>query len=151
MPRAGRIRAERCSSGGGRFAECGRRRQAPRKQHAGYRPLAGNGEEEQAEKLGQNSRGRCAGGAEGRDQDRIRGQVHGHGDQHLNKHDPRPAYIFDDAVNNSIVKPDFPIPVENLAWMQDQMVQLGQIPKGGDINKVISAEIGAEALKRVGK
>jgi ABC-type nitrate/sulfonate/bicarbonate transport system substrate-binding protein len=65
--------------------------------------------------------------------------------------DPRPAYIFDDAVDNKIVKPDFPIPVENLAWMQDQMVQLGQIPKGGDINKVISAEIGAEALKRVGK
>jgi NitT/TauT family transport system substrate-binding protein len=65
--------------------------------------------------------------------------------------DPRPAYIFDDAVDNGIVKPDFPIPVENLAWMQDQMVQLGQLPKAGDMNKVISAEIGAEALKRVGK
>jgi len=65
--------------------------------------------------------------------------------------DPRPAYIFDDAVDNGIVKPDFPIPIENLAWMQDQMVQLGQIPKAGDINKVLSAEIGAEALKRIGE
>jgi NitT/TauT family transport system substrate-binding protein len=63
--------------------------------------------------------------------------------------DPRPAYIFDDAVNNGIVKPDFPIPVENLAWMQDQMVQLGQIPKAGDIAKIVSPEIRAEAAKRV--
>jgi len=65
--------------------------------------------------------------------------------------DPRPAYIFDDAVDNGIVKPDFPIPAENLAWMQEQMVQLGQIPKAGNISKVLSTEIGAEALKRVGK
>jgi NitT/TauT family transport system substrate-binding protein len=63
--------------------------------------------------------------------------------------DPRPSYIFDDAVNNGIVKPDFPIPVENLAWMQDQMVQLGQLPKAGDITKIVNAEIRAEALKRV--
>jgi NitT/TauT family transport system substrate-binding protein len=65
--------------------------------------------------------------------------------------DPRPAYIFDDAVNNGIVKPDFPIPVENLAWMQDQMVQLGQLPKAGDIYKIVSPEIRAEALKRIDK
>ena len=65
--------------------------------------------------------------------------------------DPRPAFIFDDAVNNGIVKPDFPIPVENLAWMQDQMVQLGQIPKAGDIAKIVSAEIRAEAVKRIDK
>jgi ABC-type nitrate/sulfonate/bicarbonate transport system substrate-binding protein len=65
--------------------------------------------------------------------------------------DPRPAYIFDDAVSNGIVKPDFPIPVENLAWMQDQMVQLGQIPKAGDIAKIVSPEIRAEAVKRIDK
>jgi ABC-type nitrate/sulfonate/bicarbonate transport system substrate-binding protein len=65
--------------------------------------------------------------------------------------DPRPAFIFDDAVNNGIVKPDFPIPVENLAWMQDQMVQLGQLPKAGDIAKIVSPEIRAEAAKRIDK
>jgi NitT/TauT family transport system substrate-binding protein len=65
--------------------------------------------------------------------------------------DPRPAYIFDDAINDKIVKPDFPIPVENLAWMQDQMVQLGQMPKAGDINKIVNGEIRAEALKRIGQ
>ena len=65
--------------------------------------------------------------------------------------DPRPAYIFDDAVNNSIVKPDFPVPVENLAWMQDQMVQLGQMPKAATSTRSSIAEIRAEALKRVDK
>lgn len=64
--------------------------------------------------------------------------------------DPRPAFVFDDAVNNGIVKPDLPIPVDNLVWMQDQMVALGQIPKAGDIAKIVSPEIRAEALKRVG-
>jgi ABC-type nitrate/sulfonate/bicarbonate transport system substrate-binding protein len=65
--------------------------------------------------------------------------------------DPRPAFIFDDAVNNDIVKPDFPIPAENLAWMQDQMVQLGQLPKAGNIAQIVSPEIRAEALQRIDK
>lgn len=65
--------------------------------------------------------------------------------------DPRPAFVFDDAVNNGIVKPDLPIPAENLAWMQDQMVALGQIPKAGDVSKLVSPEIRAEALQRIGK
>ncbi len=65
--------------------------------------------------------------------------------------DPRPAFVFDDAVNNGIVKPDLLIPVENLAWMQDQMLALGQIQKAGDIAKIVSPDIRAEALKRIDK
>ena len=65
--------------------------------------------------------------------------------------DPRPTFVFDDAVNNGIVKPDLPIPVENLAWMQDQMLTLGQIQKAGDIGKIVSPDIRAEALKRIDK
>jgi NitT/TauT family transport system substrate-binding protein len=64
--------------------------------------------------------------------------------------DPRPAFVYDDAVHAGIVKADFPIPLENLAWMQDQMVALGQIPKAGDLSKIVSPDIRAEALKRVG-
>jgi ABC-type nitrate/sulfonate/bicarbonate transport system substrate-binding protein len=63
--------------------------------------------------------------------------------------DPRPAFVFDDAVDNGIIKPDLPIPVDNLAWMQDQMVALGQIPKAGDIAKTVAPDIRAEALKRI--
>jgi ABC-type nitrate/sulfonate/bicarbonate transport system substrate-binding protein len=64
--------------------------------------------------------------------------------------DPRPAYIYDDAMKTGIVHPDFPIPLENLAWMQDQMMKLGQIPKPGDLNKLVNGDIRAEALKRAG-
>jgi len=64
--------------------------------------------------------------------------------------DPRPAFIFDDAVKSGLVKPDFPIPIENLAWMQEQMVALGQIPKAGDIGKMAAPDIRFEALQRIG-
>jgi ABC-type nitrate/sulfonate/bicarbonate transport system substrate-binding protein len=65
--------------------------------------------------------------------------------------DPRPAFIYDDALKTGIVHPDFPIPIENLSWMQDQMVQLGQIPKAGDMNKLVDGAIRAEAVKRISK
>ena len=67
------------------------------------------------------------------------------------RRDPRPTFVFDDAVNNGIVKPDLPIPVGHLAWMQDQMLTLGQIQKAGDIAKIVSPDIRAEALKRIDK
>jgi NitT/TauT family transport system substrate-binding protein len=65
--------------------------------------------------------------------------------------DPRPAFVFDDAVRTRAVAPDLPIPMEKIAWMQDQLVSLGQIPKAGDINKMVDGEIRAEAMKRVGR
>jgi NitT/TauT family transport system substrate-binding protein len=65
--------------------------------------------------------------------------------------DPRPAYVFDEAVKPGVVAADFPLPVENLAWLQNQLAELGQIPKGGDINKMLDPSIRAEALKRIDK
>ena len=47
--------------------------------------------------------------------------------------DPRPAFVFDDAIKTGVVQPDFPIPVDKLVWMQQQFVALGQIPKAGGI------------------
>ena len=64
--------------------------------------------------------------------------------------DPRPAFVFDDAVKTGAIAPDLPIPMDKLAWMQDQLVALGQIPKAGDLNKMVDTEIRAEAMKRVG-
>ena len=65
--------------------------------------------------------------------------------------DPRPAFMFEEGVKPGVVEPDFPIPVDNLVWLQQQMVALGQIPKGGDINKLISPDIRKEALARIGR
>jgi NitT/TauT family transport system substrate-binding protein len=64
--------------------------------------------------------------------------------------DPRPAFVFDDAVKTGAVAPDLPIPMDKIAWTQDQLVGLGQIPKAGDLGQMVNAEIRAEAMKRVG-
>jgi NitT/TauT family transport system substrate-binding protein len=65
--------------------------------------------------------------------------------------DPRPAFVFDDAVKTGAVAPDLPIPMDKLAWMQDRLVALGQIPSAGDLAKMVDADIRAQALKRVGQ
>jgi NitT/TauT family transport system substrate-binding protein len=64
--------------------------------------------------------------------------------------DPRPAFVFDDAVKTGAVAPDLPIPMDKIAWMQDQLVALGQIPKAGDLANMVDTGIRAEAMKRVG-
>jgi NitT/TauT family transport system substrate-binding protein len=65
--------------------------------------------------------------------------------------DPRPAFVFDDAVRTGAITPDLPIPMDKLAWIQDRLVELGQIPKAGDLASMVNTEIRAEAMKRVGK
>jgi NitT/TauT family transport system substrate-binding protein len=65
--------------------------------------------------------------------------------------DPRPAFVFDDAVKVGAIAPDLPLPMDKLAWMQQEMVELGQIPKAGDLAKMVNADIRAQALERAGK
>jgi NitT/TauT family transport system substrate-binding protein len=65
--------------------------------------------------------------------------------------DPRPAFIYEEGVKPGVVDPDFSIPVENLAWIQDQMIALGQLTKPGDIGKLVYPDIRKEALARIGK
>jgi NitT/TauT family transport system substrate-binding protein len=65
--------------------------------------------------------------------------------------DPRPAFVFDDAVKTGAIAPDLPIPMDKLAWMQDRLVELGQIPKTGNLATMVDIEVRAEAMKRVGK
>ena len=65
--------------------------------------------------------------------------------------DPRPAFVFDDAVKVGAIAPDLPLPLDKLAWMQEQMVELGQIPKTGDLAKMVNTDIRAQAVERAGK
>jgi ABC-type nitrate/sulfonate/bicarbonate transport system substrate-binding protein len=64
--------------------------------------------------------------------------------------DPRPAYVFDEAVKPGVLAPDFPLPTESLDWMRARLVELGQIPKT-DMAKAIDAELRVQALERTGK
>jgi NitT/TauT family transport system substrate-binding protein len=65
--------------------------------------------------------------------------------------DPRPAFVFDDAVKVGAIAPDLPLPMDKLSWMQQEMVELGQIPKAGDLAKMVNADIRVQALERAGK
>jgi hypothetical protein len=59
--------------------------------------------------------------------------------------------VFDDAVKTGVVQPDFPVPVDNLVWMQEQLVALGQISKTGGVREAVDTAIRAAALDRIGK
>jgi len=65
--------------------------------------------------------------------------------------DPRPAFIYDEGVRPGVVDPEFSIPRDNLLWLQDQMIALGQLTKAGDIDRLIEPAIRKEALARIGK
>jgi NitT/TauT family transport system substrate-binding protein len=65
--------------------------------------------------------------------------------------DPRPGYIFDDAVRTGGVDPDISIPMDKVEWMRDLLVKDGRLTKPFDLAKMIDGEIRAKALERVGK
>ena len=64
--------------------------------------------------------------------------------------DPRPEYIYDDAVKTSAVDPNIGIPMDKIKWMQDRLVQDGQLSASFDINKMIEPSIRAKALELAG-
>jgi NitT/TauT family transport system substrate-binding protein len=65
--------------------------------------------------------------------------------------DPRPGYIFDDAVRTGGVDPDISIPMDKVAWMRELLVKDGRLTRPFDLATMMAPEIRAEALKRVGK
>ena len=61
--------------------------------------------------------------------------------------DPRPAYIFDDALKSGSINPDMSIPMDKLAWMQDQLLAIGNLQKPMDLAKLVDPSIRQEALR----
>jgi NitT/TauT family transport system substrate-binding protein len=64
--------------------------------------------------------------------------------------DPRPGFVFDDALLHKAVNPTLPIPAEKLMWIQDQMAKAGSIAKVLDLAAVTAPEYRERALKKVG-
>jgi NitT/TauT family transport system substrate-binding protein len=63
--------------------------------------------------------------------------------------DPRPEYIYDDAVKTAAVDPDVGIPMDKIKWMQNRLVTDGQLSATFDIEKMIEPSIRAKALELV--
>ena len=64
--------------------------------------------------------------------------------------DPRPAFVFDDALKHKAVDPTLPIPAEKIQWIQEQMVKAGKLAKPLALSAVSAPEYRARALKLVG-
>ena len=65
--------------------------------------------------------------------------------------DPRPAFVYDEFVKYKAVDPEIPLPMDKLAWMQEQFVKNGTLPRAGDITKIVDATLRVKALELAGK
>jgi NitT/TauT family transport system substrate-binding protein len=62
--------------------------------------------------------------------------------------DPRPAFIYDLAVQQQhSIGTEVPIPTEDLQWMNEELVKVGNIQKPLDLSKVIDPKPREDALK----
>ena len=65
--------------------------------------------------------------------------------------DPRPAYIYDDAIRTQAVDPEIGLPLAKLDWMQQQSVKAGDQPRLVDLGKFADPGPRQEALKLADK
>jgi len=70
---------------------------------------------------------------------------------HAKPDDPRPAFVYDDAVAHQAVDPELPIPADKLEWMQEQMVKAGKLKAPLPLAQISAPEYREKALQLVGK
>lgn len=68
---------------------------------------------------------------------------------HAKPDDPRPAFVFDDAVAHHAVDPTLPLPADKIDWLQDQMVKAGKLKARLPLSAVTAPEVREKALKLV--
>ena len=64
--------------------------------------------------------------------------------------DPRPAFVFDDTVRHGGVDAEIAVPIDKLAWMQDELVKAGNLPKPVDLARLADSRPRAAALALIG-
>ena len=63
--------------------------------------------------------------------------------------DPRPGFIFDEAMRHKDIDPEIGLPMEKLAWTQEMLLKNGSMPKPVDLAKIVAPEVRAKALELV--
>ena len=69
---------------------------------------------------------------------------------HAKPDDPRPAFVYDDAIQHRAVDPTLPLPAEKIQWIQEQMVKAGKLKAPLDLKVVTAPEYRERALKVLG-
>ena len=63
--------------------------------------------------------------------------------------DPRPAFVFDDAVEHHAVDPTLPLPAVKLNWLQEQLVKAGKLKAPLALAAITAPEYREKAAKLV--
>ncbi len=69
---------------------------------------------------------------------------------HAKPDDPRPAFVYDDAVQHHAVDPTLPLPADKFQWIQEQMVKAGRLKAPLELKTVTAPEYREKALQVVG-
>ena len=67
---------------------------------------------------------------------------------HIAADDPKPAFIYDDAVKSGSVDPEMRIPRDKLEWLQNELIAMGNISAPYDLGRIIEPGIREQALAR---
>jgi len=63
--------------------------------------------------------------------------------------DPRPAYIYDLAIEQHAIGTDVPIPMDKFEWLNQELATVGNIAKPMDLSKVLDGKPREDALKLI--
>lgn len=63
--------------------------------------------------------------------------------------DPRPAYIYDLAMQQHAIGTDVPIPMDNFNWLNQELVKVGSLKQPMDLSKVLDDAPREAALKLI--
>jgi NitT/TauT family transport system substrate-binding protein len=64
--------------------------------------------------------------------------------------DPRPAYIYDDAVASHSIDPTLSLPPQKIVWMANELVREGILAQPYDMSHMIDGTVRAKALQLAG-
>jgi len=65
--------------------------------------------------------------------------------------DPRPAFIYDLAMQQQAIGTELPIPMDKIAWLQNELIHLGKMKSALDVNKLVDTTPREAALKLLEK
>ncbi len=63
--------------------------------------------------------------------------------------DPRPAYIYDLAMQQHAIGTDVPLPMDNFNWLDSELVKVGSLPQPMDLSKILDDTPREDALKLI--
>ena len=63
--------------------------------------------------------------------------------------DPRPAYIYDLAMQQHAIGTDVPIPMDKFNWLNEELVKVGSIAEADGLSKVLDPKPREDALKLI--